>query len=166
MAKFWSAFLVAAGYRRVSVAEEPTESCTTDGCVIVLDVACGAVLIVRVGKMATVDHLHGVTEDELVVGDREERCGDIDQDGNPAVGFVGESFRAKESSSNHSSTQISGKIGRDGNIGESDNHGRICETNHEWRSRGRDEWIGGIKDSPDDHSNEGVHEEFNEEELN
>lgn len=80
---------------------------------------------------------------------------------------VGESFAAIEYGCHDPRSEIPGKVGADCNVGESNDHGCICETffmvsmtpirqsvrqrhtNDKRRACGSDEWVGLIESGPD-----------------
>lgn len=101
-----------------------------------------------------------IPHQEFIIPRREQRRRHIDQNCNPAVVHVGERFAAEEDSRHDSCAKITGKVCRDGNVGEAPNHCSVRETDGEWSAGGRDEGIRGVEAGPDHDTDKRVDEEF------
>ncbi|KAL9107398.1 MAG: hypothetical protein Q9227_007682 [Pyrenula ochraceoflavens] len=122
-----------------------------------------ALLMIRV---AFLDLLQAIADQELVVGRGEDGGGDVDQDRNPGVRVVkGEGFLAEEDGGHDAGAQVTREVCGDGVGGEAPDHDAVGETDGEGDADGGDEGVGGVEAGPDDDADEAVDEEFLEEEV-
>lgn len=116
-------------------------------------------------RMALPNRAQAVPHQELVVARREDGRRDVHQDGDPAVIQIGEGLPAEEDGGHDPSAQVSSEIGADGDAGETPDHGAVGEADGEGGADGRDEGVGRVEVGPDHDADEGVDEEFGEEEV-
>lgn len=82
------------------------------------DVTSETFVTLLVNSCTVAQLLKTVTHKELVPSGGKERRRDVDQDGDPAVVVVRKGFAAVEDCSYNTSSEISGKVGADGDVGE------------------------------------------------
>lgn len=75
-------------------------------------------LAVLVDRTTTSNLLQTVAHEKFIVSGGEDGGGHVDENRNPAVVFVGEGFGAEEDGGDEAGTEISGKVGGDGDVGE------------------------------------------------
>ena len=70
-----------------------------------------------------------------------------------------------ENGSDNPRAEVTREVGADGDVGESPDHDCVGEADGEGCAGGGDEGVGGVKDGPDHDADEGIDEEFDEEEV-
>lgn len=116
-------------------------------------------------RMPLPNRTQTVPHQKLIIPRREHRRGYIHQYRNPAVVQIREAFTAEEDGRDDPRTEISGQVRADGDVGETPDHGAVGEADGEGGGGGGDERVGGVEVGPDDDADEGVDEEFGEEEV-
>lgn len=116
-------------------------------------------------SMALANLTQTISHQKFIIPRREQRRRHIDQNRNPAVIHVAESFAAEEDSRHDSGAEITSEVCGDGDVGEAPYHCSVCETDGEWSAGGRDKRVRRVKTGPDDDADVGIDEEFGEEEV-
>lgn len=115
-------------------------------------------------RMPLANRTQTIPHQKLIIPRREDGRGDIHQDGDPAIVEIGEGFAAEEDGGDDAGAQVTGEVGADGDVGEAPDHGAVGQADGEGRADGGDERVGRVEVGPDDDADEGVDEEFGEEE--
>ena len=116
-------------------------------------------------SMALPNLTQTIPHQKLVIPRREQRGRHIDENCNPAVIHIAESFAPEEDSCHDPCSKVTSEVCGDRNISESPDHRSVCKTNGEWSAGGRDEGVCGVKTGPDYDSDVGVDEEFGQEKV-
>ena len=106
-----------------------------------------------------------IPHQQLIVSRREQRRRDVDQNRDPAIIHIGERFAAEEDGRHDPRAQVTGQIGRDGDVGEAPDHGGVGKADCKGGAGGGDEGVRGVEAGPDYDADVGVDEEFGEEEV-
>ena len=106
-----------------------------------------------------------IPHQELVIARREQCRRHVDQDRDPAVVHVAESFAAEEDGRHDSRAEVTGEVSGDGDVGEAPDHGGVREADGEGGGGGGDEGIRGVETGPDYDADVRVYEELGEEEI-
>jgi hypothetical protein len=72
-----------------------------------------------------------IPHQELVVRRSEEGCGNVDQNCDPGIVLVRESFAPEENGGHHPCTEITREIGGNGDVGEAPDHIGVGEADDE-----------------------------------
>ena len=94
------------------------------------------------------NHRNRITQKQLIESSRKQCGGDVDQDTDPAVRFVGEGFATVEDGSYESGTEVSSHIGGDGYIGETPDHDTVAYADDDGDGGGGDEGVGWVDAGP------------------
>ena len=106
-----------------------------------------------------------IPHQKLIIPRCENRSRYIHQNRNPAIIHKRESFPAEENGRNNTRAEITGKVGADTDVCETPDHVCVCKTDDEGSAGGGYKGICWVKTGPDNDANEGVDEEFDEEEI-
>lgn len=116
-------------------------------------------------RMPLPNRTQTIPHQKLIIPRRENRRRNIHQNRNPTIAQVAEGFATEEDGSDDTGAEVTGEVGADGDVGKAPDHGAVGETDSEGGADGGDERVGGVEVGPDDDADEGVDEEFGEEEV-
>ena len=109
--------------------------------------------------------IQAIPHQKLIIPRRKQRGRHIDQNRNPTIIQISETFPAEEYGGHDTRAKISGEVRGDSDVGKGPDHGAISEAYGEGRTGGGNEWVGRIEACPDHEADVGVYEEFGEEEV-
>lgn len=106
-----------------------------------------------------------IPHQKLIVRRREQRRRHIHQYRYPTVIQIRKGFAAEKYGGDNAGAEVTGQVGGDGDVGEAPDHAAVGEADGVRGAGGGDEGIGWVEAGPDDDADEGVDEEFGEEEI-
>ena len=101
-----------------------------------------------------------IPNQEFVITRREQSRRHIDQDRDPAVIHIAESFAAEEDSRHDPRSEIASEVCGDRNVGEAPDHGAVGKADGEGGGGGGDEGIRGVETGQNYNSDVGIDEEL------